>query len=98
MQNDQKLKPDHDDNPKRFIDEQTDKRIQEHLTNEDDEISEEDISNIRTDVENHGNDFVDSKNPGTFETEIPDESLDPEHIVKDNTDPEIQTSWNILGS
>ena len=34
-----------------FKDEQKEKRIREHLTNEKDEISEEDIRNVRTDIE-----------------------------------------------
>ncbi|MEO8770621.1 MAG: hypothetical protein ABI402_11065 [Ferruginibacter sp.] len=36
---------------KLFKDGQKEKRIQEHLTNEKDVISEEDIRNVRTDIE-----------------------------------------------
>ena len=40
----------------KFVDEGTYKRYQEHLNNEKDEISEDDIRNVKTDVTpNHGN-------------------------------------------
>ena len=40
----------HPDHPKRFVDEQKEKRIHEHLTIPGDIISEEDIRNVRTDI------------------------------------------------
>ena len=84
------LTPDGEDTP-RFSDKQTDKRIHEVLTNEKDEVSEEDINNIRTDVE--ATDLV-----------SPPRNIDPsdknsaEHKeVRDDSDPRIENdSWNIL--
>ena len=78
-----------DESQKRFTDEQTDKRIHQHLTNENDQITEEDISNIKTDVvlpeeENH--------------EESEEEKMEKKHKIKDNEDSDIDTSWNILGS
>ncbi len=76
---------------KKFTDVQTDKRNYEHLTDENDVISEEDINNIKTDESiTIANDT---------ESAIPEEL--PQENEKDkkedgNNDPGIQTSWNII--
>jgi hypothetical protein len=80
---------------KRFVDEQTDKRNYEHLTNENDEISEEDISNVKTDVTDPNEHVSTSR----VEEDIPAEKEDND---EDNDEPGsnkegIQTPWNILG-
>ena len=73
----------------KFSDKQTDKRIHEVLMNEEDHITEQDISNIRTDVDNN-----------TGDTPTTEEQLGKEKEpgkLKGDTDPEIDNdSWNIL--
>ncbi len=82
-----------DKQPKKF-DEGTDKRIHEHLSDEDDQISEDDIRNVRTDIED-----VDVPEE---ETELPiadDTDNTDELETKDNLDPDVDTSsWEVLGS
>jgi len=71
-------------------DEQTDKRMHEHLSNENDEITEDDIRNIITDM------------PVTQAEEVAKEEeleANEDDVVKDDTDPQIENdSWNVLGS
>ena len=71
-------------------DEQTDKRIHEHLRNEDDEITEDDIRNIVTEM------------PVSREEELAKEEelqADEKDVVKDDADPRIENdSWNVLGT
>ena len=79
-----------EDDKKPFNDEQTDRRNHEHLSNEKDEISEEDIRNVKTDV-----------TPEDDEADtIPDKLIGDDREmqkVKDNEDPEIDnSSWDIL--
>ncbi len=82
-----------------YIDERTEERIQEHLTNENDIITEQDIANAPTGiVDKTGMPDpeklpVDQKETSEEEDQVPDEK-----IVKNNEDPAIETSWNILGS
>ncbi|MFT3910776.1 MAG: hypothetical protein QM737_15270 [Ferruginibacter sp.] len=78
-----------EDDKKPFSDEQTDKRIHEHLSNEKDEISEDDIRNVKTDqiIENNDDESMPDKLIGD-DLEI--------QKVKDNEDPEIDSSWDIL--
>ncbi len=78
-----------EDDKKAFNDEQTDKRIHEHLSNEKDEITEDDIKNVKTDVIAGDND-----NESTPDKLIGDD-LEMQK-VKDNDDPEIDSSWDIL--
>lgn len=91
---------------RRFIDEQTNKRIHEHLTNESDRVSEEDIRNVKTDFSYNSPDNgrpTDTersrigKEKGKKGKKKIDENADTDQI-KDNSDPEIETSWNILES
>ena len=46
----EKVTKEEDAKSKRFTDAQTEKRIYEHLTNEDDLISDADIKNVKTSV------------------------------------------------
>ncbi len=82
-----------------YIDERTEERIQEHLTNENDIITEEDIANAPTGiVEKKG-----SPDPAKL-TEKQKETLEEEakmleeKKLKNNEDPAIETPWNVLGS
>lgn len=84
---------------KRFVDEQTDKRNYEHLTDESDKITEEDIKNVKTNVQTTPAEEI---GEGTEEisTEVDDKLIGDdltERHLKDGTDPEIDTAWNILG-
>ena len=81
-----------------FTDEQTVRRIHEHLMNEHDRISEADIKNVKTD-------YRDTKENGNENISLPetdevmtDETKDDNTTIKDNSDPDIETPWNILGS
>ena len=67
-------------NEKRFTDEVTDKRIHELLSNEKDDVTEDDIKNIRTDVE-------------IREEHVPNEN---EKIKDDTDPEIDNTSWNVL--
>ena len=83
------------------VDEVTKKKIQEHLNNEDDIITEQDIANINTGVGNESenlamedlhdeDDSIDEKQKKEDEEEV------QEKKVNDNDSPAIETPWNIL--
>ena len=83
------------------VDEVTKKKIQEHLNNEDDIITEQDIANINTGVGNESenlamedlqdeDDTIDEKQTKEDEEEV------QEKKVNDNDSPAIETPWNIL--
>jgi len=80
-----------------FEDERTRARIQEHLNNEHDIITEEDIANIQvgagasaSDVEN----IVNRENELIKNVPISKKN----DVDGDSDDPTIETPWNILGS
>jgi hypothetical protein len=81
-----------------YKDERTEKKIHEHLNNEKDIITEEDIANAPAGPVN--------KNPAetvgipeaTKEDTSNGEQKIEEEKIKDNTDPGIGTSWNVLES
>ena len=83
-----------------YVDEVTKKKIQEHLNNEDDIITEQDIANINTGVGN------DSENLAMQDLQDEDDSIDEEENeeevqekkVNDNDSPAVETPWNILGT
>ena len=77
-----------EDLSEQYKDERTEKKIHEHLSNKDDVITEEDIANAPVGIV-HKNDegHVDSKA----------DSAEQEKL-KDNDDPDIDTTWNILES
>ena len=79
-------------------DERTAKKIHEHLVNEEDKISDEDISNIKTDFTvNPEIPVKETNKPGTSSKDeaTAEEKLENEKI-RDNTEPDVESSWNIL--
>ena len=71
-----------------FKDVRTKRRIHEHLSNKNDRISEEDISNVKTD-------FVEEDNITSNDIPVKEKLTDVEE--KDTSqDPDIETPWNIL--
>lgn len=84
-----------------YKDEVTQKKIHDHLNDENDIITEQDIANINTGIiqENHSElivltelQEVSAKDSAEIEEEI------EEKVVKDNRESDVDTSWNILGS
>ncbi len=77
--------------PPVFNDENTRKRIDEHLSNPEDEITEEDIRNVSTEPNPHYR--VDLNN---------EDEKEPGEATKDQEpspgEPPIQTPWDVLGS
>lgn len=69
-------------------DKATTQRMREHLADEKDEITADDIRNAKTTGLNTGDENVLSE----------DEKEVEEKKLKDNTDNDIDTAWNILGS
>ena len=85
-----------------YKDEVTQKKIHEHLNNENDIITEQDIANINTGIiqENHSELIVLTdlqELPPKDSAEI-EEEIEEEKTVKDNRDADVDTSWNVLGS
>ncbi len=85
-----------------YVDERTQKKIHEHLTNENDVITEQDIANITTGVtkDNDIEELAELQEQGEGDkTQMTEEEKEAEDkTIKDNEDPEIETPWNILGS
>ena len=86
-----------------YKDEVTQKKIHDHLNNENDIITEQDIANINTGItqENHSELIVLTdlqEVPKKDSAEIDVEEDIEEKVVKDNRDADVNTSWNILGS
>ena len=79
---------------RRYVDTQTDKRMHEHMSNQDDEITEQDISNIKTDFD-FDNPPVGVEASGAKSGESDDEKV-LDKKVEDNDDSSIDTSWNVL--
>lgn len=84
-----------------YKDEVTQKKIHEHLNNEDDIITEQDIANINTGIiqENHSELIVltDLQEMPVNNSSKDEEEIE-EKIVKDNRESDVDTSWNILGT
>jgi hypothetical protein len=82
-----------------YKDERTEERIQEHLTNEHDVITEEDIANAPTGIvenkELHEREPLSENKKDELEEEA---RLLKEKKVKPNEDPNVETPWNVLGS
>ena len=74
-----------------IFDKDTDRRIHEHLSNQNDQISEDDIRNVRTSMEEGIGPVVPPETPI-----IPD----PKNTeLKDDRDPDVDTaSWGVLES
>ncbi len=94
--NDKLPKPGENDTRSHFEDERTQARIQEHLNNEDDIITEEDIANIQVGA---GASASDVENIVNREKElIQNVPVSKKNDVEgDSDDPTIETPWNILG-
>ncbi|MEO6546666.1 MAG: hypothetical protein ABIN94_01655 [Ferruginibacter sp.] len=79
---------------KKFNDDLTDKRVHEHLVNENDIISDEDIENVKTDVVDIEN-ITSTKLPEEKSSEN-EESDAAEKKDEDDHGDRIETPWNIL--
>jgi hypothetical protein len=79
-------------------DERTAKKIHEHLINEEDKISDEDISLIKTDFTDNPEIVIeDSSKPANgSQAEKTAEETPENEKSKDNTDPGVESAWNIL--
>ena len=77
----------------KFADEKTESKIHRHLTDEKDEISDDDIKEVRTDI---GVPSVPSQ--GFSEKELKKAEKEEEQKTKDDDDNPIISSWNILDS
>ena len=81
-----------------YKDERTEKKIHEHLNNEKDIITEEDIANAPVGPVTK-EEVPAAEIPGSKEEEKKEGEKKPEdEQVKDNTDPGIETAWNVLES
>jgi len=82
-----------------FSDEKTSLKIHQHLSDKNDEISEEDIQNARTDF-NEGNPVGAEQNASSEETEGYKNKTDDKKETAENNDteekPPLITPWNIL--
>lgn len=79
-----------------FKDDHTERRIHEHLANEKDIISEEDISNVKTNIVSPGSLIAPS---GAEKDGLPgDDKKEPAADKKAGApdDPGIETPWNLL--
>lgn len=90
--NDNLPEPDENDIRSQFEDERTQARIQEHLNNEHDVITEEDIANIQIGAASPEANIVNPKNDPA--EDLPVEKSNGQKASTD--DPAIETSWNIL--
>lgn len=73
------------------FDEQTDRRIHEHLSNEHDVISEDDIRNIKTSIEDGG--------PINEDRDTSTKKNTKQSKLHNDLDPEVDNdSWGILDS
>ena len=76
-----------------FRDEKTKRKVEKHMSDINDRITEEDIRNVKTDVTPNM-----SVNPCDEEENIPSSNAESgkRSRIDDQNDPGIQTSWNIL--
>ena len=80
-----------------YKDERTEKKIHDHLNNEEDIITEQDIANAPTGIVNKNVQPVEVSEAKTEEL-MEEEKVQEETKLKDNDDPDIETPWNVLGS
>ncbi len=73
-------------------DKATNKRIHEHIAHENDTITDNDIKNAKTDITNL------AEKDNDDETKDKESKNDQSNNLKDNTNPTIQSVWNILES
>ena len=79
--------------PNRFVDKRTDERIQQHLTNEEDNISAEDIKNVQSDIH--------SPQPLSKVTDDEDVIISEDIKTQDEEKEDIEkprdiTPWNVI--
>lgn len=94
--NNENLTPDDDNTPGRFSDKRTDERIREHLTNEKDSISADDIKNVQSNVSGASEEV---KTDEDDEKVIDNTKDDEEYIGKDDEEkdkPADITPWNVI--
>ncbi len=82
-----------ENDPKRFVDKHTDERIQQHLTNEEDTISAEDIKNVQSDIH--------SPQPISNVTDDEDVIISEDIKTQDEEKEDIEkprdiTPWNVI--
>ncbi len=90
---DEQKSPGAEKDPKRFVDKRTDERIQQHFTNEEDNILAQDINNVQSDIHSHApviNVTDDEK------VIINDEDLKEEDRKEDTDKPRDITPWNVI--
>lgn len=102
MQNASSLPQDKSANGMR-VDEVTKNKIHQHLNNEDDVITEQDIANINTGVGNElenlaMQDLQDENNSISAKENEEEEEEVQDKRVHDNDSPAVQTPWNVLGT
>lgn len=88
------LTPEDDNAPEQFFDKRTDDRIREHLTNEKDNISADDINNVQSDISSPA-----KETEMNNDVKAIDNTKKDEYIGKDDDDkdkPEIITPWNVI--
>lgn len=69
------------------VDPANEKRMHDHISNEKDEITEDDIKNVRTDLE------------GLAAHELSDDEKKVlKKKVEDDLDTSVDTTWNVLGT
>lgn len=82
-----------------YKDEKTEKKIQEHLNNEKDIITEQDIADAPAGpVQKNGATLPVDISPAEKDALKETEEKKEADKIKDNNDPGIETSWNVLGS
>jgi hypothetical protein len=85
--------PEDDNASHRFSDKRTDDRIRQHLTNEKDNISADDINNVQSNVASA------EDNTTSDDEDIIDNTKEGKYIGKDDDDkdkPKDITPWNVI--
>ncbi len=89
-----------ENDPQRFTDKRTEDRIQEHLTNEKDNISAEDISNVESNINSSQAESNTTDVKGTDDEKVVEDRDSTEYIGKDDNDkdkPKDITPWDVIG-
>lgn len=81
-----------------YRDERTEKKIHEHLSNEKDIITEEDIANAPVGPVNKEEIPAAVLPASGKETTKGEETIAQDEKVNENMDPGIETAWNVLES
>lgn len=86
----------------KFSDENTDLKIHQHLSDKNDQITEQDIENVKTDFEESPGENLSQTTPAAITGNDKDEKgadsdVEEEREAENDAHP-IVTPWNILGS